>query len=296
MYPIFKTQELIESFKENGYVKLDLLTDSQLKYIKEEVAALSPDDNFNPKAKGSIQNDYHCTYLDTNLEYKRRVKELITELFTPVINSVLEGYYVLNGNFYVKPPGKGDFVVHQNWHHLVDQKITSVTAWFPLDDVTRENGTLEVIPKSHKIIDDIATATVPYYFDSILDQLKKKYLEPIEMKAGECLIFDDSIIHYSRVNQSPTPRYAIQIELFPVSETPVFYYYNKEKTGSDFEIFEIDETFFLEANINNMFDRPKNARLTGRVPNLNKLISEQEFLELMQKGEAKRAKIYASPN
>lgn len=75
---------------------------------------MRPDDNFAPDARN------HCSFLDTNLEYKRQTHGVIQQAFGGHIQDVLHEFRLLNGNFYVKPPGTGEFQVHQNWPAVTD--------------------------------------------------------------------------------------------------------------------------------------------------------------------------------
>ncbi len=290
MRPIFKDTNQQAFFEEKGYVAVDLLDDAQLTAIKKALDDMRPNDGFTPKGRSS---DYHCTFLDTNLEYKEAVYELIHKYFQPLLDKYVHDFTILNGNFYVKPAGSGTFEIHQNWHHNPRPQDTTLTIWCPLLDVTRENGTLEVVPGSHKIVPDVATVNVPYYFKNFEQALLDKYLEPIPLKAGQGLIFDDSLIHYSSQNETREPRTAIQIETHPVDMQPVYYHLDREDPGPDFEVFAVTRDFFLNGNIHNMTQRPEGLTSLGFQPNENALLSEEEFLEKMAAGPATRAELYA---
>ena len=219
----FNTQQQKE-FEQKGYVKVSLLSKEEVSYLKNELTSLRPDDNFDPSENSTTNHStYHCTFLDTNKAYKRKVQQLINQVFTPHINKFVDKYNILTSNFYVKPPGKGKFEIHQNWPTTADMHDTTLTFWCPLVDVTLENGAIQVVEGSHKIVPDIAAITAEPYFKNFEEALLQKYLKPIDMKAGECLIFDDGLIHYSGINQTENPRLAIQIETVPAECTPVLY-------------------------------------------------------------------------
>ncbi len=290
MRPIFKDTNQQAFFAENGYVIVDLLNADELSDIRKSLTEMRPDDGFAPKGRAS---DYHCTFLDTNLDYKEAVYDLICKYFQPLLDRYVHEFTILNGNFYVKPAGSGTFEIHQNWHHNPRPQDTTLTIWCPLLDVTRKNGTLEVVPGSHKIVPDIATVNVPYYFKNFEQALLDKYLEPIPLKAGQGLLFDDSLIHYSSQNEGAEPRTAIQIETHPVEMQPVYYHIDREQPEADFEVFEVSRSFFLNGNINNMTRRPEGLSSIGFQPNINKLLTEEEFLEKMAAGPTTRAELYA---
>lgn len=288
MRQLFHDPQLQKTFIEQGFVIVDLLSPEEVAKIWAELENLRPDDQFAPDRSSS----YHCTFLDTNVDYKRRTNELIAEMFQPKMDQVLVDFTILNGNFYVKPPQKGEFEVHQNWMHIDQMKDTTCTIWCPLVEVSRNNGGVEVVPRSHKIVPDVACVHVDYYFKNFENALKEKYLQPLELKPGQAAIFDDGLIHWSAINQSDQPRYAIQILTYPREITPVIYYLDKSAPEKGFEMFEINTEYFILDNIHTMRDRPTRLRSLGFKPNPNRLISEEEFLELMERGDEIRRKYY----
>ena len=66
--PIFKNQEHDKLYLRNGYIQSNLLSSKQVEYLLEKILELKPDDNFSPDRKGA--SNYHCSFLDTNEEYK----------------------------------------------------------------------------------------------------------------------------------------------------------------------------------------------------------------------------------
>jgi hypothetical protein len=112
------------------------------------------------------------------------------------------------------------------------------------------------------------------------------------LKAGESLIFDDSLIHWSAQNSSDRPRYAIQILCIPSDCTPVFFYFDANAPEKGFELFEVDSNYFIEHTIMDFVQRPTDAKRLGFIRNRNRLLSEHEFAEKLKNGDEIRRRIY----
>lgn len=278
---------LNEQFQRKGYVLLPLLDATELKHIRTAFDRLKPDDNFKPSG-----NRYHCTFLDANRKYKADSRSIFERLLLPKIQSLLADYELLVGNFYVKNPGgSGEFPVHQNWDTVDEATYTSVTAWIPLQDTVRRNGTIEVVEGSHRLSSNIASRNVDYYFKPFADRIKTHYCRPCEMSAGEVLIFDDDLIHYSRANEDDQTRVAIQLSLVPRQAQPLIYHFDPGAPHRGFEVFAAKPEFFL---VNNDCQfRPRGLKSLGHIPNNNTFLTEEEFSERLNNGDELRKAFYS---
>ena len=79
-----------------------------------------------------------------------------------------------------------------------------VTVWFAIDESTRENGCIEVIPASHK------NGVINHYHDEDFmihqELIKKSQVEFAGTKPGEVLFFDGLTLHASAPNNSDKGR------------------------------------------------------------------------------------------
>ncbi len=282
MIPVFKNAGHEEFFRKHGYVLLELVPLATIEKIKTALAGFRPDDNFSPTPGIYTSQTYHCTFLDTNVEYKKQVNQLFAENLMPLLNNVLNDFKMLNGSFYVKPVGKGRLEIHENWCHLLDLSETTVTAWFPVIDVNKQNGTIEIIPGSHKLVPSIATMGGTTYFADFEDALVEKYFEPVPMHPGQCLIFDDTLLHYSPNNMSDSVRPAIQIELLPARLQPIIYHVDEQNHPGQLEVFEVGSDFFLTENKTSLGQLSNKLKSVCMVPDVNKKISLQQFDALLQ--------------
>jgi hypothetical protein len=168
---------------------------------------------------------------------------------------------------------------------------TSVTVWCPLVDTDEENGTLQVVPGSHKIVPDVANIRCEPFFRPVEEALLARYLEPICLAAGEALIFDDSLIHYSSENRSAAPRVAVQLETVPAEATTVLYYLDPT-APERFELFRVEPEFFTEHGVTALRERPASLPSLGFVANPNRLLDEAELVERLRCGPERRRRIY----
>lgn len=287
MRRIFHEPHLQEIFEKNGYVVIDFINPESIIEINKAYNTLMPDDGFKPR-----NSRYHCTFVDTNIEYKKKVNQLFRQYFDSLLDKTLIDYELLTGNLYVKQPGCGEFEVHQNWD-LVDQKLhTALTIWVPLQDTDSHNGTIEVVAGSNKINSNISTLHSGYFFRNFEAALKKKYLQPVDLKMGQAIIFDDNLIHYSKGNSSDKPRKAIQLECMPKEAELIFYYVDPANTKY-IEKYEAHSNFFLTHNIGNVIGRPP-LKYIGRIPNQNVFLAEEEFVHLLNEGAEIRKSLYGN--
>lgn len=276
-----------------GYVRVPMLDAVEVADLGAELDRLQPDDGFEPDGTGLNRSTYHCTFLDTNTEYKRAVQQLLDRVFQPKIEQLAVDYRILTGNFYVKMPGKGRFQIHQNWPTTEDLSLTTLTIWCPLTDAEDVNGTLRVVPGSHKILPEIATPSRPPFFAGFEEELIEHHLIPISVRAGEALVFDDSLVHWSAENRSTTPRRAVQIETVPIEITPVLYHLDDSGDVPRWEIFEVDGDFFVEHSIDQVIGRPTDLTSIGWAEYANRELTEAEFSALIANGRDIRADVYA---
>jgi ectoine hydroxylase-related dioxygenase (phytanoyl-CoA dioxygenase family) len=291
MTPVFRDPQQEKFFRKNGYVLLDLVPQETIARIKEAFAAFKPDDNFAPTPGVYTSSTYHCTFLDTNVDYKRQVNQLFAENLMPLLDTVLNDYRMLNGSFYVKPCGKGRLEIHENWCHVLDLTETTVTAWFPIIETNKHNGTIEIIPGTNKLVPSISAMGATTYFHEFENELVEKYFEPVPMKPGQCIIFDDSLLHYSPDNMSDTPRPAIQIELLPARLQPIIYEVDDQKHPGKLDVYEVGSDFFLYENKTSLGRLNDKLKYVTTVDDVNHKISLEEFACLLkERREAAAAK------
>lgn len=124
---------------------------------------------------------------------------------------------------FCKPPGDGMEVPwHQDGHYWPIRPLATCTLWVAIDDSTRENGCLRVIPGSHRppklyrhVKEDRDDLTLN---QRVADgQFDPAAAVDIELQAGQMSLHDVYLIHGSNANRSPHRRAGLAVRYLPGS-------------------------------------------------------------------------------
>lgn len=275
MRKVFKDESLNNEFVKNGYVRLPFISAEEVSQLKQKFFDTLPQSGGQITAEETgMENSrmvtYDFTFIDKNPVYKKMVFDIITTFFAPHMARLLDNYKPIIANYIRKQSATGEVPLHQNWAFADEKKCYTVSIWCPLVDSTIENGTLQVVPGSHKRFGEVRGPLVPWELEEIKKEIIENHLVPLETKAGDCVILDDSIVHYSAINKTNDLRLAIQLICIP-GELPSLHYYGK---GDKVDILEVDENFYMEFN---PWKLPDYAKKVGELSYTHASIDESEF-------------------
>lgn len=249
-----KDDSLEKQFQEDGYVKVPFLNSQEVEQLKQAYfdtleksqGHLGPEDE---KFQSKEVITYDFTFIDKNISYKEEVFQIITRAFELHSDQYLDSYQPIIANFIRKKEDGGEVPLHQNWAFVDEKKCTSVSIWCPLVDSNQENGTLEVVPKSHKRFGEVRGPMIRSELLDINQQIiDSELMLPLETKAGEAVILDDSIVHYSSPNKTGGLRLAIQLILIPKEEKSIHFHMDLSKNNKKVEVLEVDHDFYMKFN------------------------------------------------
>ena len=203
---------------------------------------LQPSDNYKGNQNTAIdQQSFHVTFFDSNLEYKQKVFNYITSKFKGISRSLLNNYKCAQANVFLKPTGSGFVYPHQNLTITDEAKYTSLSFWLPLQDTDYENGTVCLVPGSQNDFVKYRNTHIYWpYVNYFKEGAGLKYFTPINIKAGELLIIDDRIIHYTPINRSGSDRWVIHAVWTP-DEAPVWFC---DPKNDEVKIYEVVDNFW----------------------------------------------------
>jgi len=284
MRKVLNDDALNAEFVKNGYVRVPFLSAEEVALLKQNFFDTLP------QSGGQIMADetgvdgtplitYDFTFIDKNIAYKKQVFDVITARFKKRMDELLADYKPIIANYIRKKTDNGEVPLHQNWAFGDERKCYTVSIWCPLVDSTTDNGTLQVVPGSHKRFGEIRGPMVPWELDNIKQEIISKYLVPLETKAGDCVILDDSIVHYSALNKTSELRLAIQLICIPSELPSIHYHMNPSVSQEEVEVLEVDRDFYMQFN---PWKDPGNVKRVKKIPFKHRTIDEQEFADRLR--------------
>ena len=128
------------------------------------------------------------------------------------------------GQFFHKEPHSGSIVPwHQDAQYWPLKPANAVTVWLAVYDTDIENGAMKVVSGSHKKgaggFSHHTNESKDYVLDQevSLDQIDKKKIVHMELKAGEISLHNDALLHGSDPNKSDRRRCGITMRFSPTN-------------------------------------------------------------------------------
>lgn len=224
-----------------GYAVVPFLSDTGLGALRSAWRELAP-----PNGYGS-----HYTSQVPDVGYRASVLEAIAEVFASGPSDVMAGYRPVVANFFAKEPGPHtSMVVHQDWTFVDERRHRSINVWVPLVDTTERNGTLGVVPGSHRAFDRprgtaVGSSGLPSPFAGSEAHMARRWVRPLDVTAGHAVVNDHRTVHCSPDNLSEEPRVAASITLLPVGVRARHLY----GRGGMVEVYELDDSEFVRLHI-----------------------------------------------
>lgn len=285
---IFKDKSLQTTFEQQGFAVVPFLAADEVAFLDAKFDELHPTvHNEGGFMSGSFSNDY---------EYKKAASDLIVSVFAKHFERVFTNYQAFGGAFLYKPPSKGsELGVHQDWTIVDEEKYVALNCWVPLTDVNETNGALQVLPGSQ--FSKYATyraPTLPFFFQGAEKEVIERTI-PFYVKAGEAVILNQSVIHYSSPNSSGKIRKAITAGVKTKGAPMIFHY---QTPNQQLERFEMPEDFLIRFTnfASSIFERPTNGELLSTQPYNNPIIAKEELLPLLDKLKAEAGYLAAKPS
>ncbi len=204
------TQEQIRFYNEQGYVKgMRVFSDEEIEGHRVYF------DRLLDKQMRDGGDSYSLRRLT---RFCQPVWDIVTNpLILDYVEDILGSNIVAWGTqYFCKMPGDGKVVSwHQDASYWPFTPARTVTLWLAVDDADRENGCMQVLPKTHTLgmLDfDMSGANE----NSVLPQKIKRaeeYGAPayFELKAGEISLHADMLVHGSEINHSNRRRCGLTI-------------------------------------------------------------------------------------
>lgn len=238
---VFVNQEWNKKLTEEGYIIAPVLDNAA-------ITALTNLFNAIPQHQAAF-----TTFAIEDYAIRKQVDTAIKAALQDFCKQHFTGYVPFWGNFFVKPPQTPAMPLHADLQYVNEPQFISLNIWCPLQDVTADNGGLGIVPYSHHAIRQIRGTNITRAFRVNNDAIQQQLGKTLTLKAGEAIIYDHRLLHYSTANNSAQKRLAITLIMVP-EQAQLVHYYAATENDTNFEQYAIGSVEdFLRAPFNQRF-------------------------------------------
>ena len=235
---ITNNSDLEEKLNDKGYAIIDLMDAETIEKFKNEYYAYFNNLDRTPGRFTTLQH--------TDAELKNRIHTFIINNISKPLNNFFKDYYIPVSQFYTKKAHtSGDIDLHADSTLLINHQLEPHYAiWVPLIDVNSNNGTLTLIPHSHKVKGAFFGGTFGGYHHQHLQWLKQ-FEVPLTLKAGQAVIFDNNILHNSTSNLTDIDRLCITFRI--THKSSMFYSFFRSKLPENsIDVYQENHNYYMD--------------------------------------------------
>lgn len=267
---IFLESNWYKTFKEDGYIIVDLLSEDDIKFCLKKYYNIE-----NDFISSNDQNRYNTLEIE-NYAYRSSVYNHLAPFLQEKIAQFVKGYNILGINFAVKKPYGDEFPPHVDDAHA-DNHHLGINVWIPLTNVAPENGSLYLFKGSQKIDIPMRGIGLPFPYLKY-NEFIKQHTKPVTLKLGQAIIFNDKILHGSGKNNTDEERPAIIVGLISAQANPKVYVRYASLGHGRAELFDAPSEFFFKFNFEK---RPGEFNSYGIFDYVPTTIDEKEFKDMI---------------
>lgn len=176
-----------------------------------------------------------------------RVLAEVGQIIAPELGSILDDYRLIGAGFRVKQVGaESGLPLHQDPTQVDEDRYWVMNIIVPLVETSRDNGALQVVPGSHRIMPKLRSLDLEDRAEQLnLHDVIEPLTETIPMHAGDAIFYFQSILHGSGPNVATDARPVVLGTLMP-RDARVTVYFRKPDQPGVFECYEVPDEHFTQ--------------------------------------------------
>lgn len=187
-----------------------------------------------------VDHGFHATSAHGTRATARAVDGFLKAALRPVLRRLLPGHEPFLAAFISKGARVGGTVdFHQDWTYTDERRGRAILFWIPLVEATEANGSLRVVPGSHRWTTGLRPSGAAHPTAPFQAELGRRSVT-VDLEAGAACVYDPALVHGSSANPTPDVRPAAAIALAPAAEPLV--HFNVDDHG--LAGWRIDESHF----------------------------------------------------
>jgi hypothetical protein len=245
---IFNDHSLNEQFWSTGFVKVPMFSPTEVLQLLQ----------INSRLDGHFSTSFTTSIWSNNASYRKAVLDQIKPIFDFAQKKWLADFKLVMATILTKQPSHDSALdIHQDWAFTDEEKHVAVNIWVPLQDITLENGPLYLLPKSHLFAAPYRGRHITPQFNLVKPLIAQRSV-PILAKAGEAIIFNVRMLHFSSANLTPSPRIAMAMVGIP-QEATLLHYINYHPEKNTLTKLEVDDSFYNQYAHNDFIPKLTNS-------------------------------------
>lgn len=230
MITFFKDKSLAEQYRKNGFLKVPFIDKQQVELLKIIFSTYCAENALSSQ-------DFYYSLLNKgerdNMDLKAKIEEILKESY----NRYFHLFHSIAESFLMKPPNNSPMFLHQDWTYTRENINECATVWCPLQEVTRSNGALFLIPGSHRVFQNFRSGNLPTARIEV-DNTLEKYLSMVEVKLGEAVFFHPGLFHGSYPNFGNQNRIVAASLILPENTHISYFHADSDAFVSEFQLLE----------------------------------------------------------
>ena len=228
MRRVFKDNTFNKKLQDEGYVVVPLLREEQIRLLLDFYAGIAE------RHKG------FTTYAVQDYTLRKEVDGAIKAQLSVIAKTLFDGYELYWGNIFVKESGSPPIPLHADLQYAEEPEEISLNIWCPLQDVNEANGALGIVPYSHHAMRQIRGTNITNAYRTNNSKIQEQFGVLLNLKAGEAIIYDHRLLHYSVSNTTSQRRLAIT-SVITRKEAKKIHYYAESENSTQFEKYVIPD-------------------------------------------------------
>ena len=276
---MFRDASTQAEFDRTGFVVRRILGEDEVVEVRERLENVAAGRSFE---RNDCEDSYYNSMFEREPVFQARFRDAMAGAFHPRLDAMLDDTRYFETSLLYKPPRSRALNVHQHVPLTERPFEPAAFCWCALEDCDESSGTLLVVPGSHLLLRFIRTLQTDEFFLDYRDELTRRHAIPIPLRAGEAIMFENSLLHGSTPNTSERARPIVLTIVMHEGARHMLYHH--DETG---EAVMIDNDFD-EIQCQTMFPGGTDViegREIGRLPSWSDKPTLEEFEALLERGQ-----------
>ncbi len=202
------TRAQVKAFVDQGYLgPFTALSPAEMAQVRREI-----EENVLPTDGPNLRSRLQSRHMDQPAVYDLATHPAIIDRIACLLGPNL---IVWATNFWLKDPGGAEIPWHQDINFWPLEPPLNISAWIAIDEVTRENSCVKIVPGSHRQSLPHIKAEAGMAFGKMADMAGVDVNEVIDMelRPGQFFLFSERLLHRSSQNMSKKRRLGMSIRV-----------------------------------------------------------------------------------